>query len=194
MREEVASLSVSSLRAARPALRFSSARRGLASIPPWPITSWIRSGSGRVQRTRGVAKVLGGVEHAVGERAVELIERDEPGRGVVLESGQRAQPLRDLVELGDAVRGERQPGHRLPVLGARQPLVLGGELPADRAPYLLLLLGVIRVRDLLAGLPPERQRRDPVAPRAVLGIGEAGVVVCEVNGDAAVGVGGHRCV
>ena len=38
--------SVSTRRAASPARRLTSAKRGLASMFPWPMTSWMMSGSG----------------------------------------------------------------------------------------------------------------------------------------------------
>ena len=68
-------------------------------------------GLGRVERLGRVADVLGGVEHAVGQRPVELAQRHEPRRRVVAKARERLEPGGHLVELRDAVL--RQPEARL---------------------------------------------------------------------------------
>ena len=148
---------------------------------------------GRVERAARMAQVLRRVEHAVGERAVELVERDEPGGGKELEAGERLQPRGDLVELGHVVGGQRERGLGLAERAAGEPLVLGRELAADGAPDLVLGLGVLHLRDRRARLPGERRGGDLVAAPAVLGVGGAGMVVGQVDLDA-VGPVGHRCV
>jgi hypothetical protein len=53
---------------------------------------------GRVERLRRVADVLRGVEDAVGQRAVELAQRDEPGRRVISEAASwRVRSSRETV-------------------------------------------------------------------------------------------------
>ena len=51
-------------------------------------------GLGGVERDRVVPDVLGGVEDPVGQRPVELGQLDQPGRGHVLEAGERSRAAR----------------------------------------------------------------------------------------------------
>src|SRR3954469_10003866 len=153
--------SVSTRCAASPASRLSSANRGLASMFPWPMTSWTMSGSGvysgsdggGTDRVGGVAHVLRGVEDALGKRAIELAQRDETRRRVVLEAGQRLQARGDLVELRDAVLGQPERGLGLEEVAAGVLRVLGAQLAAHGAPDLVLHVGVGDLRDRLAGRP-----------------------------------------
>ena len=98
----------------------------------------------RVERHRVVPDVLGGVEDPVGQRPVELGQRDQPGGGHVAEPGQRAQQLVDLGELRDPGLGQAEPLLALQVGGTGQPLVQPVQLGADDAPDLVLGLGVGR--------------------------------------------------
>src|SRR4051794_26856396 len=141
---------------------------------------------GRVERLGGMADVLRRVEDAMRERAVELAQRDEAGRRVVLEAGQRLQARRDLVELGHPVLGQRESGLRLEELAAGVLLVLRAQLAADRSPDLVLDVGVGDLRDRLAGRPARRRGRDLVAPLAVGGVVEARVLLAEVDDRRAV--------
>ena len=73
---------------------------------------------GRVERLGRVADVLRRVEDAVAERAVELAQLDQAGRRVVARSRSAARrPRGDLVELRDAVLGQRE--RRLGLAGTR---------------------------------------------------------------------------
>ena len=148
---------------------------------------------GRVERARRVAHVLGRVEDAVRERAVELAQRHQPGGGHVAEAGQRLQARADVVEL----RARRRRAGRARDCASRNSrigvaLVLGRELAADRPPDLLLVVGVARCAGAGSpGLPGERGGGDLVAARAVGGVVGAGVVVGQVDGDLAVLAGRH---
>src|SRR5689334_13250514 len=126
------------------------------------------------------------MEDAVGQRAVELAQRDEPGRAVVLEAGQRAQAVGHLAELRDVVLGQSQARLALEVLGAGVLLVLVVQLAADDAPDLVLGLGVVDVRDRLAGRPRHGRGGDLVATGAVIGVVEPRMVLAEVDLDLAV--------
>jgi hypothetical protein len=53
---------------------------------------------------------------------------------------------------------------------------------------------VLHRRYRRAGPVVERQRRDCVAARSVVGVGKAGMVSTEFDGDPAVGIGRHRRV
>ena len=90
-----------------------------------------------------VADVLGRVEDAVGERAVELTERHKPGGGHVAEAGERLEPGADLLELRDVVPRQAERGVGVAEGAAGVALVLGPQLAADRAPDLLLVVGVV---------------------------------------------------
>jgi hypothetical protein len=146
---------------------------------------------GRVERRGRVTDVLGRVEDPVGEGAVELAQRDEPGSRAVLEARQRAQEVGHLVELRDAVARQPQPLDRLAVLAARVALVLDRELAADDAPDLVLLVGVFDVRDRQARRPRQGTRGDLVAPRAVAGVADTRVLLAEVDGDSPILGGRH---
>src|SRR5215213_5874191 len=98
----------------------------------------------RIERYRVVPNVLGGVEDAVGQGSVELKERYQPGRGHVLEAGERLQQLVHLDELRDLFFGKLESLFALQVGGAREALVEVVKLGADDAPDLLLGVGVRR--------------------------------------------------
>ena len=110
---------------------------------------------GRVERAARVAQVLRRVEDAVGERAVELVERHEPGRGVELEAGQRLQARGDLVELRHVVLGQRERRLRLAERADASRSCFGRELAADGAPDLVLGL---RVRPPAGSARPASRR------------------------------------
>ena len=114
-------------------------------------------GLGRVEGCRGVADVLGRVELAVGEGAVELLHRDDPGRRHVVEAGQRLEPVGDLVELRDRVLGQAERLLRLEERPARVLGVLRRQLALDRSPHLVLLLGVADLGDPVPARPLERR-------------------------------------
>jgi hypothetical protein len=59
--------------------------------------------------------------------------------------------------------------------------VLDVQLAADRAPDLVLGLGVLDGRRRLAGRPGQRGGGDVVAARLVDGVVEAGVILAEVD-------------
>jgi hypothetical protein len=149
---------------------------------------------GGVERLGRVADVLRGVEDAVGQRPVELEQRDEARGRVVLEAGQRPQPVGDLVELRHAVLRQAEGGLRLEVLTARVALVAAAQLAAHRPPDLVLGLEVLDPRDRRTGRPQRRRRGDLVATLAVRRIVEAGVLGPEMDDDAAVVLMGHRRV
>ena len=150
-------------------------------------------GLGRVERRARVAQVLRRVEDAVGERAVELLQRHEPGRGVEREPGQALQAGGHLVELRHAILGQRQRGLRVAERAAGEPVVLRGELAADGAPDLVLGLGVLDARHRHPRAPGERGGGDLVAPPAVLRVVCAGVVVGQMDLDPVRALG-HGCV
>jgi len=133
-----------------------------------------------------MADVLRGVEDAVGERAVELAQRDEPGGRVVLEAGERPQACGDLVELRDAVLGQGERGLRREELAARVPLVLRAQLARDGAPDLVLDAGVGDLRDRPAGRPQRGGGGDLVPALAVGRIVEARVLLAEMDDRLAV--------
>ena len=141
---------------------------------------------GRVERLGRMAHVLGRVEGALGQRAIELAQRNEPCRRHVVEAGDRAQVLADEVEARHAVGRQVERLLGLEELADRKPLVLGGELAADGAPHLLLVVVVLDGRRGLARLPGERQGGDVVAALAVDGVVRARMVVREVDLDVAV--------
>jgi hypothetical protein len=177
---------------ARQALDLGEARAGEHVPVPDDLVDDV--GLGGVERLGRVADVLRRVEDAVGQRAVELAQRDEPRRAVVLEAGQRAQAGGDLAELRDVVLRQPEAGLALEVLAAGVLLVLVVQLAAHDAPDLVLGLGVVDARDRLAGRPGHRRRRDLVAALAVLGVVEPRVVLAEVDLDLAVLALGDRRV
>jgi hypothetical protein len=164
-------------------------RRGEQVPVPEDLVDDVRLG--RVQRHRGVAHVLRGVEDPLRQRAVEVAQRHQPGGRHVAEARDRAQPLAHQVEAGHAVGGEVERRLRLEELADRELLVLGGDLAAHGPPDLLLGVVVAHVGRGLARLPRERERRDLVAPGLVVRVAGAGVVVAEVDGDLAVSSSGH---
>src|SRR5262249_55038936 len=123
---------------------------------------------------------------AVGQRAVELAQRDKAGRAVVLEAGQQAQAVNDLAELRDVVLEQAQALLALEVLATSVLLVLVVQLATDEGPDLVLCLGVVDVRDRLAGRPRHGGSGDLVATLAVLEIVEPRVVLAEMDLDLAV--------
>ena len=147
----------------------------------------------RIERPARMAQVLRRVEHAVAERAEEVLQRDEAGRGVEAEAGQGLQCGADLVELGDMVDRQGEPRLRLAEGATREPVVLRGELARDRRPDAVLGLGVLDPRDRVAGPPGERRGRDRVAAAPVVRIVRTGVVVGEVDPDS-LGTVADRCV
>ena len=151
-------------------------------------------GLGGVERDRVVPDVLGGVEDAVGQGAVEVQQRHQPGGWDVLESGERAEQVVDLGQLRDPGLGKAEPLLALEIDGAGVPLVQAVQLGADHAPDLMLGLGVRRDRRRRSGLPRQGQCGQSVAPGAVFRVDRAGVVVAQVNGDIARAGAGHRRV
>jgi hypothetical protein len=151
-------------------------------------------GLGRVQRHRAVADVLRRVEDAVAERAEEVAQRDQAGGRVVGPAGQRRQAGAHLVELRDAVGRQLERGGGVAELAAGVLVVLGRQLARHDAPDLVLGVGVLDLRDRLAGLPGERPGGDVVAPLAIGRIAGTGVVGAELDGDRTVGVLRHRRV
>ena len=148
-------------------------------------------GLGGVERLARVPEVLGGVEGAAAQVGVELAQRHQPGGGAVAPAGERVQPLGDLVQLRHVVGGQREGGLGREELGVRVLLVLGCELGRHQAPDAVLLVGVLDGRHRLAGSVRERRGRDLAASGAVVGIGEAGVVLPQVHLHLTVGVGRH---
>ena len=67
--------------------------------------------------------------------------------------------------------------------------MLDRQLTAHRPPDALLLLGVVDVGDRLTRSPVERERGDVIAPSAVIGVGEARMILGQVHGDLTVGAG-----
>jgi hypothetical protein len=157
----------------------------------------------RVERRRRVADVLRRVELEVLQRAVELLHRDDARGRHVVETRQRREPVGDLVELRDAIHRQVERRLRLEERLAGVPGVLRRQLALDRAPHLLLLLGVGDLRDRPSAPPLERRGRDLVSPLLVDRVGLARVVVRQVDGHRAVlGLGDrgvelclleHRC-
>ena len=143
-------------------------------------------GLGRVERRRGMADVLGRVELAVGEVAVELAHRDDPGGGDVAKAGQRLERVGDLVELRDPVGRQRERRLGLAERAAGVAVVLGRELALHRAPDLLLGLVVVDpaapARRGSSRAPPRRSGCAAAGTR----VGLARVIVGEVDGDGAV--------
>jgi hypothetical protein len=146
---------------------------------------------GRVERHLGVANVLSGVKEPLRQRTVELAQRHQAGGRQVPKPGDRLQALAHQVEAGHAVHGKIERLLGLDELADRKALVLGRELAADRAPHVLLGLGVLNGGRRFTKLPCEGERGDLTAPPPVLRVAGARVVGGEVNGDLAVGSGGH---
>ena len=144
----------------------------------------------RVERLRRVPQVLRRVEHAVRERPVEDVERHEPRGRVEPEAAERIEARADLVELRDAVGGQREGLLALQVAADREPLVLRRELAAHGLPDRVLGVGVVHLRHRVAGLPREGGGGDLVPAAAVRVVVRARVVVREVHGGLAVLVGG----
>src|SRR4029453_667103 len=125
-------------------------------------------GLGCVERYGGVSNVLRGVEGAVGQGSVELKERHQPGRGHVLEAGERFEQLVHLDELWDLVLGKLESLFALQVSGAGETLVEVVKLGADNAPDLLLGVCVCRNWWVRAGLPVHGECGKSVASSPVL--------------------------
>ena len=108
-----------------------------------------------------MADVLRRVEPPLRERAVELVERDQPG-GRHVAPAASAAVARSLTSSRFGIRsaGSDDPLLRLPELGHRVALVLGRELAADGRPHFLLLVGVGDRRRGLSGSPGERRGSD----------------------------------
>ena len=144
-----------------------------------------------VERDRVMPHVLGGVEDAVGQRAVEVQQRYEPGRRDVGEAGERAEEFVHLDQLRDPGLGKSEPLLALEVDGAGVPLVQSVQLGADHPPDLMLHVGVRGGRRWRTGLPGQGQGGQRVAPAPILRVHRAGMVVPQVNGDVAVTGCGH---
>ena len=148
---------------------------------------------GRVERRARVAQVLRRVEDAVGERAVELVERDEPGGGVEREAGQRLRGRRSPRRAaGRGPRAARARPWRRGTRGRRGARAWararGRRCARSRArPPCTPRAGSAR------RAPGQRGGGDLVAAAAVLGIVRAGVVVGQVDLDPVRALG-HGCV
>ena len=149
---------------------------------------------GGVERHRVMAYVLGRVEGAVGQRAVEVRQRHQSGGRYVAEPGQRTEQIVDLGQLGNPRLRKAEPTLALQIEGAGQPFVQPVQLPADDPPHLVLGFGVGRRRRRLGWQPGQGQRRQRVAPRSVFRVDSARMVITQMYRDRAVAGAGHRCV
>jgi hypothetical protein len=98
-----------------------------------------------------------------------------------------------LAELRDPVGGQGDGAGAGTIGGAGVALVLEAELVGDEGPHLVLLGRVLDVRDGLAPAVPAADLGDGGAPGAIVGVREPGMVLGQLEGDRAGGLGAwHR--
>ncbi len=170
------------------------ANSGQASWLAWPIDLVDDVGLRRVQRLRRVAQVLGGVEDGVGEGAVEIAQRGQAGDGVVAERRERLEAAADLGELGDVVGGQAEFFLGLQERPAGVGVVERLQLAGDDPPHVVLDDRVVGPGDGVPGLPVDGQGGEVVAPLAVRGVPEPGVIGAEDDLDLTLPVAHDGCV
>jgi hypothetical protein len=133
-------------------------------------------GLGGVEGHRVVAHVLRRAEHPLGERAVEVAGRHQPGHGLDAEARELAHAGVDLAQLRDPVGREGDGLCADPEGVTCVRLVLAGELGGDEAPHLVLLGGVDHVGDGGPAPVGAAHLGDRRPPGAVAGVGHTRVI------------------